>query len=167
MPASASTKRRRWMWVAAALFVAASSGALRGSAAEPRGEPSLRDAPKMLIEPGELEKKLDQQELRIVDTRSQSEYAKQHIPGAVRSEVKGWQALGRKEGGFHDAKAWGEKVGELGISQDSHVVVYGSAPTDTARVWWTLKYLGHQNVSILNGGWAQGEAAYRDFLPDH
>src|SRR5207247_540012 len=25
--------------------------------------------------------------------------------------------------------------------------------TDTARIWWTLKYLGLENVAILNGGW--------------
>ena len=56
-------------------------------------------------------------------------------------------------GGFHDAKAWGEKVGQPGIGPDSHVVVYGSVLTETARVWWTLKYLGHENVTILDGGW--------------
>jgi len=33
------------------------------------------------------------------------------------------------------------------------VVVYGSALTDTARIWWTLKYLGLKNVTILDGGW--------------
>jgi thiosulfate/3-mercaptopyruvate sulfurtransferase len=71
----------------------------------------------------------------------------------VPVNVKSWQDQGKKEGGFHDAKAWGEKVGELGITHDSHVVVYGSNLTDTARIWWTLKYLGHQNVAILNGGW--------------
>jgi thiosulfate/3-mercaptopyruvate sulfurtransferase len=107
----------------------------------------------MLIEPGQLHQKLQQPGLRILDTRSESEYAKGHIPGAVWVNVKSWQDLGKKEGGFHDAKAWGEKVGQLGISQDSHVIVYGSHPTDTTRVWWTLKYLGVQNVAILDGGW--------------
>jgi thiosulfate/3-mercaptopyruvate sulfurtransferase len=45
------------------------------------------------------------------------------------------------------------QVGQLGIGHDSPVVVYGSNLTDTARIWWTLKYLGLQNVTILNGGW--------------
>jgi thiosulfate/3-mercaptopyruvate sulfurtransferase len=44
-------------------------------------------------------------------------------------------------------------VGHLGLSLDSQVVVYGSSLTDTARIWWTLKYLGLKNVSILDVGW--------------
>src|ERR1019366_2776764 len=73
-----------------------------------------RETKTMLIEPGELQKRLQQTGLRILDTRPQAEYAKGHIPGAVPVDVKSWQDLGKKEGGFHDAK-WGEKVGQLGI----------------------------------------------------
>ena len=107
----------------------------------------------MLIEPGELQKKLNQPGLRILDARPPADYAKGHLPGAVRVDVKTWQELGKKEGGFHDAKTWGDTVGQLGIGHDSQVVVYGSNLPDTARIWWTLKYLGLQNVSILDGGW--------------
>jgi thiosulfate/3-mercaptopyruvate sulfurtransferase len=71
----------------------------------------------------------------------------------VAVDVKSWQDLGKKEGGFHDAKAWGEKVSQLGISHDSQVVVYGTNLPDTARIWWTLKYLGLQNVAVLDGSW--------------
>jgi thiosulfate/3-mercaptopyruvate sulfurtransferase len=67
--------------------------------------------------------------------------------------VKAWQELEKKEGGFRDAKAWGEQVGRLGIGHDTHVVVYGSSLPDTARVWWTLKYLGLRDVAVLDGGW--------------
>jgi thiosulfate/3-mercaptopyruvate sulfurtransferase len=107
----------------------------------------------MLIEPGDLQKKLHQPGLRILDTRPQAEYAKGHLPEAVRVDAKAWQELSKKQGGFHDAKAWGAEVGQLGVGHDSQVVVYGCAPTDTARIWWTLKYLGHPNVAILDGGW--------------
>src|SRR5262249_50762005 len=61
--------------------------------------------------------------------------------------------LGGKKDGFHDAKAWGKEVGQLGIGTATPVVVYGSNLPDTARVWWTLKYLGLSNVAILDGGW--------------
>jgi thiosulfate/3-mercaptopyruvate sulfurtransferase len=107
----------------------------------------------MLIEPAEVQKKLAHPGLRILDARPQADYGKGHIPGAVWVNAKRWHDLGKKEGGFHDAKAWGELVGQLGISQDVQVVVYGSNLTETARVWWTLKYLGLQRVAILNGGW--------------
>jgi thiosulfate/3-mercaptopyruvate sulfurtransferase len=108
----------------------------------------------MLIEPADLEKSLNQPGLRILDTRAQSDYAASHIPRAVRVDVKSWQQLGSKDGGFHDAKAWGEKVGQLGIGHQSRVVVYGSTLPDAGRIWWTLKYLGLANVVILDGGWS-------------
>ena len=107
----------------------------------------------MLIEPAELRKKRHEPGLRILDTRPLSEYTKSHVPGAVLVDVKNWQEQGKKVGGLNDAKAWGEKVGQLGIGHDSKVVVYGSNLTDTARIWWTLKYLGLREVAILDGGW--------------
>jgi thiosulfate/3-mercaptopyruvate sulfurtransferase len=108
----------------------------------------------MLIQPQGLQKILKQPGLRILDTRPQADYAKDHVPGAVWVNVKSWQQLGAKEGGFHDAKAWGKEIGQLGIGLESPVIVYGSSLPDTARIWWTLKYLGVQNVTILDGGWA-------------
>jgi thiosulfate/3-mercaptopyruvate sulfurtransferase len=107
----------------------------------------------MLIEPAQLQERLDDPDWRILDTRSADDYAKGHIPGAVRVEVRDWQNLGRSEGGFHNTEAWAEKVGRLGIGKDSHVVVYGTRLSDAARIWWTLKYLGLGNVTLLNGGW--------------
>jgi thiosulfate/3-mercaptopyruvate sulfurtransferase len=107
----------------------------------------------MLIEAVQLERLLSEPNLRTLDTRAKDDYAKGHIPGAIWVDVPAWQKLGRTEGGFHNAKAWSEKVGSLGIDHDSRVVVYGSAPTDTARIWWTLKYLGIDKAMILNGGW--------------
>ncbi len=34
-----------------------------------------------------------------------------------------------------------------------HIVIYGNKLSDTARIWWLLKYVGVKNTSILNGGW--------------
>jgi thiosulfate/3-mercaptopyruvate sulfurtransferase len=130
--------------------------------AQAPGGPKKAEPRTMLIEPEELQKKLKHPGLRILDTRPQTDSAKGHVPGAVRVDVKSWQDLGKKEGGFRDAKTWGEMVGALGISHGSHVVVYGSILTDTARVWWTLKYLGLRNVTILNGGW---QAWVKEKLP--
>jgi thiosulfate/3-mercaptopyruvate sulfurtransferase len=107
----------------------------------------------MLIEPAELEKRLAEPSLRLLDARSKDDYAKAHIPGAAWVEVPAWQALGKTEGGFRNAKAWGEIVGKLGIERDSHVIVYGGTLPETARIWWLLKYLGIEHVTILNGGW--------------
>jgi thiosulfate/3-mercaptopyruvate sulfurtransferase len=141
---------REQRWLMAALIVACPL--FRGTADE-KPNPGKAEPGTMLIEASDLQKKLNQSGLHILDTRPLAEYAKGHVPGAGWVDVKGWQDLGKKEGGFHDAKAWGATVGQLGLKLDSPVVVYGSTPTDTARIWWTLKYVGVQNVVILNGGW--------------
>ncbi len=144
---------RQLGWLEAVALLAAGSLVLASLWA---GQPADRKQPEtraMLVEPGELQQQLQQPRLRVLDTRPQPDYAKGHISGAVWVDVKSWQDLGKKEGGFHDAKAWGDKVGQLGISHDSRVVVSGSNPTDSARIWWTLKYVGLKNVTILNGGW--------------
>jgi thiosulfate/3-mercaptopyruvate sulfurtransferase len=108
----------------------------------------------MLIEPAQLAKRLSETNLRILDARSKEDYTMGHIPGAVWVDVSSWQKLARSPGGLHDAKAWAEKVGQLGIDRDIKVVVYGSALPDTGRVWWMLKYLGVPQVMLLNGGWS-------------
>lgn len=42
---------------------------------------------------------------------------------------------------------------ELGINNSSHIIVYDNLGVYTSpRVWWMFKTLGHQNVSVLNGG---------------
>lgn len=55
-------------------------------------------------------------------------------------------------------------IGSLGIDGDSHVVIvpWGTDSSEfggATRVYWTFKYLGHDAVSILDGGWRQYDAA--------
>ena len=51
------------------------------------------------------------------------------------------------------ADIFSQEAAKLGISNDSHIVVYDSAGLfSAARVWWTFKVFGHQNVQVLNGG---------------
>ena len=55
-------------------------------------------------------------------------------------------------------------IGDLGIDNDDHVVIvpWGTNSTEfggATRVYWTFKYLGHDQVSILDGGWRQYDAA--------
>jgi thiosulfate/3-mercaptopyruvate sulfurtransferase len=118
------------------------------TAAEDRSEAS-----KMLIQAEELEKRLQEPGLRVLDARKRDDYLKGHIRGAVWVDVKSWQSQGSKAGGFQDAKAWSEKVGNLGIAKDTVVVVHASSLPDAGRIWWLLKYLGHKNALLLDGGW--------------
>lgn len=119
----------------------------RQKAAEPK-----RDF-QILVEPAQLQKKLNDSDLRILDVRSPKEYSKGHILGAMRVDVGSWKTLATASGGLHDAKGWTGKLGALGITSKSQVVVYGGRLTDSARIWWLLKYLGVENASLLNGSW--------------
>jgi thiosulfate/3-mercaptopyruvate sulfurtransferase len=68
-------------------------------------------------------------------------------------DVAAWKDLSTSEGGLHDVTSWSQQVGELGITSDLKVVVYGDRVTDAARIWWLLKYVGVKHVMILDGGW--------------
>lgn len=118
-------------------------------ASEEKGEPQKTS---MLIEAAALRQLLQKNDVRILDTRPEPAYDKGHIPGALRVSAKDWKQLGASKGGFHNAKAWGKLVGSLGIDQKTTVIVYGDKITNTARIWWLLKYLGMKDVRILNGG---------------
>ena len=107
----------------------------------------------ILVEPEQLQKRLSDKNLRVLDVRSHDEYVKAHVPGAIRVDIGDWKSLALAEDGLHDAKGWGAKVGSLGITGESRVVLYGSKVSDTARIWWLLKYVGVKNASLLNGGW--------------
>lgn len=55
-------------------------------------------------------------------------------------------------------------IGDLGVDSDEHVVLipWGTDASEfggATRVYWTFKYLGHEGVSILDGGWRQYDAA--------
>ncbi len=55
-------------------------------------------------------------------------------------------------------------IGDLGIDGDDHVVIipWGTDSSEfggATRIYWTFKYLGHDAVSILDGGWRQYDAA--------
>ena len=54
-------------------------------------------------------------------------------------------------------------IGGLGIDGDDHVIIvpWGTDSSEfggATRVYWTFKYLGHDAVSILDGGWRQYDA---------
>jgi thiosulfate/3-mercaptopyruvate sulfurtransferase len=123
----------------------------------------------MLVTTEELDAMLDRDDVVVVDVRSKMAFmASGHILHAVaatwhdfsdpNSAIKGFldPDIGRLE----------KKLGALGISNDRQVVVY-SNPFDNwgdeGRMYWTLKYLGHPNVRVLDGGWVKWSAEMRRF----
>lgn len=55
------------------------------------------------------------------------------------------------------------RLGELGICDKTQVVAYDDAGGPyAARLWWMLRWIGHRNVAVLNGGWQRWLAEGRE-----
>ena len=60
-----------------------------------------------------------------------------------------------------DVRVLVEKLGEWGISNHTQVVVYDDAcGAMAARLWWLLRWLGHEKVAVLDGGIAHWQKKY-------
>lgn len=98
----------------------------------------------------------------VIDGGGTEAYLKGHIPGAIHTDYDkaGWRVTRQDVPLMLPTVPELEKLaGETGIVETNHVVVVpaGVSATDfgsAARVYWTLKYLGMKELSILDGGYA-------------
>jgi thiosulfate/3-mercaptopyruvate sulfurtransferase len=90
------------------------------------------------------------------------QYLAAHVPGAAFVDVTGELSdpAGRHAFTLPSAEALAGAFGAVGIGDDTHVVVYDTVGSAWAtRVWWLLRWLGHDQVSVLDGGLAAWRAA--------
>lgn len=90
-------------------------------------------------------------------------YEAGHIPNAQFVDLDAELAAPPDSRGRHplpDAETFVAAMRGAGIDDDSSVVVYDAGPaTAAARAWWLLRYFGHRDVRVLDGGLAQWVAA--------
>ena len=93
-------------------------------------------------------------------------YRRGHLPGAVFADLDRDLAGPPGPAGRHplpDPAAFQAAMRAAGVSQDRPVVVYDDGDaTIAARGWWTLRYFGHEDVRVLDGGyraWADAGAS--------
>src|SRR5262245_19844722 len=88
------------------------------------------------------------------------EYRKQHIPGAAFASIDDdLSAPKTGKNGRHplpEPKRVSATLGRLGIGKQTQVVVYDQdAGMYASRLWWLLRWLGHDSVAVLDGGFAK------------
>ena len=95
------------------------------------------------------------------------EYAAAHIPGAVYVHLdRDLSAPKTGTNGRHplpDAATMAATFSRLGISSGSQVVAYDQDNGMYAsRLWWMLRYMGHDAVAVLDGGFAKWRSEGRE-----
>jgi len=112
----------------------------------------MNDAPNLVI--------VDTRHDLINPTMGRDAYAAGHIPGAIYlsidEDLSGMKTGGNGRHPLPEAEAFAVTLGAKGISNQSLVVVYdqGSAMF-VGRLWWMLRWVGHNSVFVLDGGIAQ------------
>ena len=84
----------------------------------------------------------------------QIEYSNKHIPGALF-----WDLEEHSNKDSHlphklpNSDYWTRMMWSFGIKNTDHIVVYDFSDVYSAcRLWFSLKYFGHEKVSVLDGG---------------
>ena len=115
--------------------------------------------PELLAEPDWLATVLQNPQVRVIDCATLEAYRRAHIPGAVHLPVHYYIKEHDPAGSDHGTlvmppREFEELMGKLGVSNDTQVVTYDdNNGLVAARLWWVLKYYGHTNAKVLNGGW--------------
>ena len=115
--------------------------------------------------------RLYEPEQTIVDCRftlgkpetGRESYEQEHIPGAVYLDLElDLSSPVSEHGGRHplpDPQVLAARLAKLGIGNDSRIVAYDDeSGMNAARLWWLLRYLGHEQVYILEGGFSAWKA---------
>jgi thiosulfate/3-mercaptopyruvate sulfurtransferase len=123
--------------------------------------------PEMLVTTEWLAAHLNDANICIVDCDNRDAYRRAHIPGAIT--VRGHHYLKEEEGALHimGPEKFATTMGAVGIGDTTLVIAYdGFSSLYAARFWWALRYYGHTQVQVLNGGWDKWLAEGRPIAND-
>lgn len=125
-----------------------------------------------LISAADLATHLGAADVRVFDVRhdltnhaaGREAYAAGHIPGARYLDHETELAAARTgKNGRHplpDRGQFGALMAAHGVTPETLVVAYdASGGMYAAHLWWMLRWLGHDRVAVLDGGWQAWQAA--------
>jgi thiosulfate/3-mercaptopyruvate sulfurtransferase len=134
-----------------------------------------------LVDAATLAAHLDDPDWLIVDVRHQladtaygeRSYAENHLPGAVflhcDRDLSGPTTGCNGRHPLPGAQQLAERLGQIGVGPKTQVVVYDDAQGMIAgRLWWLLRWLGHEKVALLDGGlqaWLASGGALTQAVP--
>ena len=142
--------------------------------------------PPDLVDAAWLEPRLGTPGLRVLDCTTwmtpqpvgpsridsgRPDWQRAHIPDALHIDMV--EDLSDPDGRFPYTLPAPARIAallsRLGIGDDDHIVLYGAShPMVVTRAWWVLRTLGHERVSILDGGldaWRREGRPLTDSLP--
>ncbi|WP_088240747.1 sulfurtransferase [Calothrix rhizosoleniae] len=129
-----------------------------------------------------LQEHLEDPQIAIADCRfslaepdlGQHQYQTSHIPGAYYLDLnRDLSSDVREHGGRHplpNPQLFAQKLSAMGVDwQQTLVVAYDdSHQAFASRLWWLLRYFGHEGVAVLDGGlaaWLQAGYEVTDVIP--
>ncbi|ASP34880.1 sulfurtransferase [Labrenzia sp. VG12] len=116
-----------------------------------------------LVDADTLSAALDSEMPILLDIRNAG-YDDGHAEGALYAPYRMFRGPDSNPGALFDIEKLEAELEELGLEQDLPIVILSEGKTDTdfgsaARVYWTLKSTGFEDLSILNGGLTAWKAA--------
>ena len=128
--------------------------------------------PEALVSTDWLAGHLDDPRVRVVDATwfgpgagdALKEFGAAHIPGAVHVDID--DVCDRETPIVHQlppAEQFARQIGAKGIGNGHRVIVYDRSTyyCAAARVWWMFRVFGHDDVALLDGGFAKWQAERR------
>jgi thiosulfate/3-mercaptopyruvate sulfurtransferase len=122
-----------------------------------------------LVSPAWLADRLKEPDLRILDAAwympgdprtGSDDYAREHIPGAIHFDIDAvCDPSNPLPHMLPSAEVFAEAVGALGVSEGDRIVIYDHLGLfSAARVWWSFRAMGHDEVFVLDGGLTRWKA---------
>ncbi|MBP7423199.1 MAG: sulfurtransferase [Sulfuritalea sp.] len=100
-------------------------------------------------------------------------YARGHIPGALflhlDDDLSGVKTGSNGRHPLPEVAAFARRMSDCGVGDDVQVVAYDNeGGIFAARLWWMLRWLGHERVAVLDGGlagWKRGKRVLEEAAP--
>lgn len=111
----------------------------------------LSAANAQLVSVEDLTKLMKDPKVIVIDTRASGDYLKTHIDGAINIDASTLCNTTPVEGTLKPISELTKILGGHGLARNSKVVLYCKTGVNAGRIYWILKHLGAEDVSILDG----------------